>query len=71
MIGPLRRVLSAFVQRCPTVGYCQGFNFIAARLLMAMPEEEAFWTLVQIVEVILPLDYYSNLVGVLLDIKVF
>lgn len=36
-----------------------------------MPEEEAFWTLVQLVEVILPLDYYSNLLGVLIDIKVF
>lgn len=34
-------------------------------------EEEAFWTLVQIVEVYLPLDYYSNLLGVLIDLKVF
>jgi hypothetical protein len=34
-------------------------------------EEEAFWTLVQIVEVILPLDYYTNLLGVLIDLKVF
>jgi hypothetical protein len=71
LIVPLRRVLGAFVQRCPTIGYCQGFNFIAARLLSVMPEEEAFWTLVQVVEVIFPLDYYSNLIGVLLDIKVF
>jgi hypothetical protein len=36
-----------------------------------MNEEEAFWTLVQMVEVYLPIDYYSNLFGVLVDLKVF
>ena len=36
-----------------------------------MQEEEAFWCLVQIVEVILPMDYYTNLLGVLIDYKVF
>jgi len=45
-IIPLRNVLTAYVQRCPTVGYCQGWNSIAARLLAVMQEEEAFWTLV-------------------------
>ena len=44
---------------------------IAARLLLVMEEEEAFWTLVQIIEVILPLDYYTNLLGVLIDLRVF
>jgi hypothetical protein len=34
---------------------------------MVMEEEEAFWTIVQIVEVILPIDYYCNLLGVLVD----
>jgi hypothetical protein len=38
---------------------------------MVMSEEEAFWTLVQMVEVYLPIDYYSNLLGVLIDLKVF
>ncbi len=71
LTGTLRNVLSAYVQRCPTIGYCQGWNSIAARLLLVMPEEEAFWTLCQIVETILPLDYYSNLLGVLIDLKVF
>lgn len=46
-------------------------NFIAARLLAVLTEEEAFWTLTQIVECLLPIDYYSNLIGVLLDLKVF
>lgn len=45
-------------------------NFIAARLLVCMSEEEAFWTLNQIIEKYLPLDYYSNMVGVLVDQKV-
>ena len=44
---------------------------IAARLLLVMEEEEAFWTLVQIIEVILPIDYYTNLLGVLIDLRVF
>jgi hypothetical protein len=39
--------------------------------LSVLNEEEAFWTLVQLVEVYLPLDYYSNLLGVLIDLKVF
>jgi hypothetical protein len=41
----LRRVLSAYVKRNPTVGYCQGLNFIAAVLLTKLREEEAFWVL--------------------------
>ena len=45
-------------------------NFIAARLLSCMREDEAFWTLIQIVERYLPLDYYSNMIGVLVDQKV-
>jgi hypothetical protein len=46
-------------------------NFIVGRLLKFMDEESAFWTLTMIVETILPLDYYSNMVGVLIDQKVF
>lgn len=33
-----------------------------------MGEEEAYWTLVCILELIMPIDYYSNLLGVLIDI---
>jgi hypothetical protein len=42
-------------------------NFIVGRLLLFMEEEEAFWTLANIIETILPIDYYSNMVGVLID----
>lgn len=72
LVVPLRNVLSAYVQRCPTIGYCQGWNQIAARLLLAMEsQEEAFWTLVQIAEVFLPCDQYPNLLGITLDMRVF
>ena len=67
----LRNILRAFVQRCPTIGYCQGLNFVGARLLQVMHEEEAFWCICAIIEVILPIDYYSNLLGVAVDLKVF
>jgi hypothetical protein len=42
-------------------------NFIVGRLLRFMNEEESFWTLAMIIETILPTDYYSNMVGVLID----
>jgi len=70
LLTPLRNVLHGIVIRNPTIGYCQGMNFIAARLLSCMKEEEAFWTMTQIVERYLPLDYYSNMIGVLVDQKV-
>ena len=46
-------------------------NFIAAHLLQVMRNEEyAFWTLCQMIETYLPLDYFSNFFGVLVDQKV-
>eukprot|EP00980_Cylindrotheca_fusiformis_P023433 scaffold10476_cov142-Cylindrotheca_fusiformis.AAC.8 len=42
----LRRVLRAYSYHDPTVGYCQGMNFIAGMFLTLMTEEEAFWVLV-------------------------
>lgn len=67
LIDPLRNVLATYTKRNPTIGYCQGMNFIVGRLLKFMDEESAFWTLTMVVETILPLDYYSNMVGVLID----
>jgi hypothetical protein len=67
LMDSLRNVLATYSKRNPTVGYCQGMNFIAGRLLNFMDEEEAFWTLAMIIETILPVDYYSNMVGVLID----
>lgn len=59
-VGRLRRVLTAFTRRNPTVGYCQGFNFITAFALLILPEESAFWCLVAIVEHIMPANYFSG-----------
>ena len=66
----LRSILHCYVKRNPSVGYCQGMNFIGANLLECMDEEDAFWTLTQIIENYLPLEYYSNMLGVVLDQKV-
>jgi len=63
----LRSVLYAFIKRSPSIGYSQGMNFIVSRLLLVLKEEEAFWVFVMLTECILPLDYYSNMVGVLID----
>ena len=68
----LRNVLVAYSWRNPSVGYCQGMNFIAGRLLsFGFTEEQAFWMLAQILETYLPLDYFSVMTGVLTDQKVF
>lgn len=42
------KVLEAYSWKNPSVGYCQGMNFIVAGLLVFMNEEEAFWMLVRI-----------------------
>ena len=46
-------------------------NFIAARLLKYLNEEESFWVFTTICEDYLPLDYYSKMLGILVDQKVF
>lgn len=69
--GKMRRVLSAYIKRNPTVGYCQGMNFIAAILLNQLEEEETFWVLCQIIETMLPPDYYTLMTGVIIDQKCF
>ena len=71
LIVPMRNVLFTFVKRNPTIGYCQGMNFIVGNLLKYLNEEETFWTFVCICENMLPLDYYSELLGILVDQKVF
>ncbi|KAM7264244.1 hypothetical protein ACFE04_001927 [Oxalis oulophora] len=46
----LRRVLTAYARHNPSVGYCQAMNFFAGLLLLLMPEENAFWALVGIID---------------------
>jgi hypothetical protein len=55
----LRRVLCAYARHNPSVGYCQGMNFIAALLLLLMEEEAAFWCLSSVCEDVVP-GYFTN-----------
>eukprot|EP01055_Gregarina_sp_Pseudo9_P003064 Gregarina_sp_Pseudo_9__3063@NODE_325_length_3153_cov_58_967566_g305_i0_p1_GENE_NODE_325_length_3153_cov_58_967566_g305_i0NODE_325_length_3153_cov_58_967566_g305_i0_p1_ORF_typecomplete_len416_score47_98RabGAPTBC/PF00566_18/1e50_NODE_325_length_3153_cov_58_967566_g305_i05051752 len=50
----LLRLLYAFAVYNPVVNYCQSLNFIAAFLKMILPEEIAFWSMVQIIDTRLP-----------------
>jgi len=56
----LERVLTAFVIRNRTLGYCQGLNSIVAILLSVMEEKDAFWVLCVICENLRPKDYYAS-----------
>uniref|UniRef100_A0A0V0IVE3 Putative rab GTPase-activating protein 1-like n=1 Tax=Solanum chacoense TaxID=4108 RepID=A0A0V0IVE3_SOLCH len=51
----LRRLLTAYARHNPCVGYCQAMNFFAGLLLLLMPEENAFWTLMGILD-----DYFDG-----------
>ncbi|XP_061353925.1 uncharacterized protein LOC133298614 [Gastrolobium bilobum] len=51
----LRRLLLAYARHNPSVGYCQAMNFFAGILLLLMPEENAFWAFVGIID-----DYFEG-----------
>ncbi|ONK62391.1 uncharacterized protein A4U43_C07F3390 [Asparagus officinalis] len=51
----LRRLLTAYARHNPSVGYCQAMNFFAGLLLLLMPEENAFWTLMGLID-----DYFDG-----------
>ncbi|XVF76538.1 hypothetical protein PTKIN_Ptkin13bG0273600 [Pterospermum kingtungense] len=51
----LRRLLFAYARHNPSLGYCQAMNFFAGLLLLLMPEENAFWSLVGIID-----DYFDG-----------
>jgi hypothetical protein len=61
-IHKLRRILIAYSLHNPAIGYCQGFNFICAHLLINLEfdEEIVFWTFASMIERILPKDYFTE-----------
>jgi small G protein signaling modulator 3 len=64
----MRHILVSYTKRNPLIGYVQGMNFILSKIVETITkEEEAFWVFVMILEKILPIDYYSNLMGVRAD----
>ncbi|KAL4464472.1 hypothetical protein ABPG72_021165 [Tetrahymena utriculariae] len=69
----MKRIFIAYARRNAWIGYCQGLNYIVAKFLRyGISEEESFWLLVQLLENILPLDYYpSMMMGVVCDQKIF
>lgn len=64
----LKNILICYSIRNTSVGYCQGMNFIGGRILLIIGnEEQAFWLFIQIMENILPIIYYSELVGIVIE----
>lgn len=71
VIGKLRRVLQAFAQFNPQIGYCQSLNFIAGLLLLFADETTTFWMLVTITSKIVPNMHDQTLEGANVDQHVF
>jgi len=64
----LKNILICYSIRNTSIGYCQGMNFIVGRLLLIMDnEEQVFWIFIQMIEKILPLIYYSDLAGIIIE----
>ena len=72
LICSLRRVLQAFAIHCPTIGYCQSLNFLAALLLLLLSgdEEKSFHLLCILTTLHLPGTHGPALEGANVDIAV-
>uniref|UniRef100_A0A0X3PIN4 TBC1 domain family member 30 n=1 Tax=Schistocephalus solidus TaxID=70667 RepID=A0A0X3PIN4_SCHSO len=70
----LKRVLLAYARWNKRVGYCQGFNILAAVILNVMErdEEAAFKIMVYLIDYVLPESYFAqNLQALSVDVAVF
>lgn len=60
-LGKLKNVLLVLGHRNPDIGYCQGFNFVAANLLLTVGDEEkVYWLMQCLIDKILPKNYYAK-----------
>ena len=67
----MSKILYSFARKNPYIGYCQGMNFIAAFLLqMQFNDEEVFWLLTCLLENFTPFNYYTNMMGVAVDLRI-
>ena len=46
-------------------------NFIVALFLKHLTEKECFWLFSALIEVILPVNYYCDLIGMKIEVEVF
>ena len=66
------RILYSYAKRNMDMGYCQGLNYICYYLLnFGFTEERVFWMLAYLVENLIPKGYYSTMVAVIADIRLF
>uniref|UniRef100_A0A158QB00 Rab-GAP TBC domain-containing protein n=1 Tax=Enterobius vermicularis TaxID=51028 RepID=A0A158QB00_ENTVE len=56
----LEQVLRAYCLHNPTIGYCQGMNFIAATAMLLLGAEETFWFLVALTERYFDKSYFDQ-----------
>ena len=67
-IEKLKNILNCYSIRNSTIGYLQGMNFIVGRILLIIENEErAFWIFTQILEKLLPMNFFNELAGIIVD----
>uniref|UniRef100_A0AC34GDN1 Rab-GAP TBC domain-containing protein n=1 Tax=Panagrolaimus sp. ES5 TaxID=591445 RepID=A0AC34GDN1_9BILA len=59
-VTQLQSILRAYCLHNPTLGYCQGMNFIAATALLFVSPEDGFWFLVAITEKLFDASYFDQ-----------
>ncbi|VDO65370.1 unnamed protein product [Heligmosomoides polygyrus] len=70
-VSQLQQVLRAFCLHNPSLGYCQGMNFLASIALLFVGPEDAFWFLVAMTENYHDKSYFDdNLAGAQADQEV-
>ena len=67
----MNEILNNYSRRNAYVGYCQGLNFIVYFLLQnGFQNEECFWVLTNIIENILPINYFTSMEDIMVDMMI-